>query len=760
MATKPGSLVSSIVQKASTCDQKLIDESIEKLSRKSADLKGEIYEFVKQNYVNFDLQVSTTVALEQRVQEARDEYQRIVARIEQDLSSRITKSCEGRKETESKLKATQSRIVFVQRLFDIYQAVESCRVDLKSGKYVSAAEHLSNADKSLSEIAKEGCEAKVFRALKSEYAMVMSDLTVQLQEKWQKFVTWSPKVIPSDPGLELLSSVELHVPLRSFQQDKRKEVIVAMKALSSAGVWEQRVEVFAQKLLRCIVKPVIVHASLQASLSKSKEEWVLCLSKISSAEGTSISQLYDSLLNVFSVVRHVVGKDFEKEWLGMVGQILCPEIEELVIANRLSTSIPRNSSELVEYEAVRTKAKWFEEELTKIGVVGDGKMCKMSEYASDVNVHFINQKNQDMLVKARSILKQPLHNTVTVTNPDPFSKLEEILPLPAPSNSNRDTDEEPGAFDIAQLNFVFPKCAVSKSVMEFMDHLYETLKECCHSTDPAAAMQIFCLARNMVDLFCAVLSSHHSEAISDLPRVAAVQHNNCMYLAHHLMTLGHQFHSRLPPPLNSQTTTFVDQVPLVRTLGVECFLAEMKKQSSCLLDFLKSFGSFSGVSRDSQREVVRRSLQMALLHISKLSKVYLEVLPVNIHHKSVGSLLNIFVAEVIRMVVSMEDIAADDATELHALLGIVLDKGPATLLLTAEEEASAESISTRCKNWEKLKKLTMVLNASLLEIVELWEGGKGCMAEDFSMSEVRGLIKALFRNTEHRASALNKITSS
>jgi centromere/kinetochore protein ZW10 len=749
--SKPGTLVSSIVQKVTTHDQKVIDESIEKLSKRSAHLKGELFELVKQHYVNFDLQVSTTVALEQRVQEARDEYQRIVRHIEQDLNTRISKSSEERAEKESRLKETQSRIAFVQRLFDIYQAVENSRTDLQCGKYVSAAEHLSSTIKSLSEIAKEGCDAKVFRALKTEHAMVMSDLTVQLQEKWQKFVSWSPKVIPSDPGLELLSRVELHVPSHQGQ-GQRKDVIVAMKVLASAGIWEQRAEVFARKLLLCIIKPLIVHNTLQATRSKSKDGLLLRLSKVSGPEGTSIPQLYETLLCVLSVVRLVVAKEYEREWLEVIGRILCPEIEELVIANRLSTSIPRNSSELEQYEAVRIRAKGFEEELVKMGMVEDGKMCKMSEYASDVNIHFVNQKNQDILVKARSILLQPLHNTVMVTNVDPFSKLEDIFPVP---DSDKITDEEPGqAFDIAQLNFVFPKCAVSRSVVDFVDHLYETLKECCHGSD---AVQGFCLARNMVDLFCAVLSSHHSAAIGELPRMAAVQHNNCMYLAHHLMTLGHQFHSRLPPPLNSQTTTFVDQVPLVRAMGVECFLAEMKKQQSCLLDFLKSFGSFSGVSRDSHRDIVRRSLQKALLHVSKLSKVYLEVLPINIHHKAVGSLLNILVSEVIRMIMSMEDMAADDATEIHALLSVVLEKAPKTLLLTSEEEV--DSISTYCNNWEKFQKLAVILNASLLEIVGLWEEGKEGVAMVFSVSEVRSLIKALFRNTEHRASALNKITS-
>lgn len=748
--------MSSIVQKAGTYDQKVINESVEKLSKKSSLLKGEIYELVKQQYVNFDTQASNTVALEQRVREVRFDYQRIATRIEQDLKGRITASCDKREEIEARLGETQGRIAVVQCLFDIFQEVESSRVDLLSGKYVSASEHLSNAAWSLDDMSKQGCEAQVFRALKSEHALAMSDLVLQLQEKWLKFVSWSPKVVPSKPSVEVLSCVELHMPVLSTpMDDHRSEVISAMKLLASAGVWEQRVKLFSQKLLHCVIKPLITHSCLKASHSTSKGEIVIRLSKLPDEKVTSIMQLYDELASFFAMIGHVVPQKYEKEWLHMIGGNLCPEIEELVIAHRLSTSIPRSSSELCEYEAIRTRTKAFEEEMARMGVCDAGKMCKMSEYTSNVNVHFISQKNQDLLVKARSILMRPLHETVTIHNKDPFLKLQQILPTPPdPSPDSDDTDN----FDIASLMFVFPRCAVSKVVQEFIDHLYQTLEECCQTTtDPSAAVQLFHLARSMVDLFCAVLSSHHSAAIAELPRAAALQHNNCMYLAHHLITLGHQFHSRLPPPLNSQNSTFIDQVPLVRGLGEECFLAEMRKQSSCLLEFLKSFGTFTGVSSDLLRPVVRQSLQRALLHTSTLSKVYLEVLPTSIHHKAVGSLLNVLVSEVVRMVLSMEDIAAADATELHASLNLVIDKGPSVLLLTTEE-ASTDSIASYCKNWERLKQLAVVLNASLLEIVALWDSGKGTLAKEFSVGEARGLIKALFRNTERRAAALSKIT--
>lgn len=766
MALKVGSLVSNIVQKAGTYDQKVIDESIERIAKKSNYLKGELFELVKQNYVEFDSYVSTTVALEQRVQEVKGEYQKIASRIEHDLDSRIAETFHKKEEIESKLKETESRIVLIQHLVDIYQGIEASRADVQAGKYTLAAERLSNASTSLSHLAEGGCDALVFRALKSEQAIVVSDLTVQLEDEWQKFITWSPKVVPGEPSLDVLSSVKLLMPvLSSVQEDQMKELVGAMKLLSSLGIWEKRVRLFSHKILKLIIKPLIVHGSLRISQASNKGQVVLSMSK-SETDGTSIVKLYDMLLCVFQVISRVVVQDYRKEWLKMVGDVVCPEVVELVVAHRLSTSIPRTLSELEDYEAIRAKTEEFETAVEGMGLVEGGRMRKMSGYANDINTHFVMQKSQDMLVKARSILMRPIHDTIVTssTDLDPVLKLKEILSGTTLSHETDSRDvpvmDELYSSDISSLSFKFPCCSVSKSVQDYVNHLYLTLKECANSTNAASGLQLFHVARNMVDLFCAVLPTYHSSSISEFPRVAAVQHNNCMYLAHYLITLGHQFYSRLPPPLNQQSSTFVDYVPIVRKLGEECFSAEMKKQSACVLGYLKPFGSFAKVSSDNQREIVWQSMQAAVFQISKLSKIYYEVLPAHMHREAVGRVLDVFMSEVIRMVLSMEDITAADASELHALLNMVVSKASQVLLLTQEEDDQTDSVSKSCKSWKKLRSLSVVLNASMLEIVDLWGSSKGQLAREFSVGEVRSLVKAIFRNTDRRAAALNKITMS
>lgn len=62
------------------------------------------------------------------------------------------------------------------------------------------------------------------------------------------------------------------------------------------------------------------------------------------------------------------------------------------------------------------------------------------------------------------------------------------------------------------------------------------------------------------------------ENLLKFPHLAAIQHNNCMYLAHHLLTLGHHFRTHLPEPHSEGIATFVDMVPGFKKLGELTFL--------------------------------------------------------------------------------------------------------------------------------------------------------------------------------------------
>lgn len=68
-----------------------------------------------------------------------------------------------------------------------------------------------------------------------------------------------------------------------------------------------------------------------------------------------------------------------------------------------------------------------------------------------------------------------------------------------------------------------------------------------------------------------------------------------MYLAHHLLSLAHEYRDRLPPHLQKHNVTYADLTSVLRSVGSECFLGHMKYQRNIILDILRESGELSRV---------------------------------------------------------------------------------------------------------------------------------------------------------------------
>lgn len=71
---------------------------------------------------------------------------------------------------------------------------------------------------------------------------------------------------------------------------------------------------------------------------------------------------------------------------------------------------------------------------------------------------------------------------------------------------------------------------------------------------------------------------------------SALFHNNCMYLAHHLLTLAHEYRDRFSKNVQKYNLTFADQVTVLRDAGSQCFLEHMKYQRNIIFDIIKDSG--------------------------------------------------------------------------------------------------------------------------------------------------------------------------
>lgn len=63
-----------------------------------------------------------------------------------------------------------------------------------------------------------------------------------------------------------------------------------------------------------------------------------------------------------------------------------------------------------------------------------------------------------------------------------------------------------------------------------------------------------------------------------------------MYLAHHLLTLAHEYRDKFPKNLHKLNLTFSDQVTIFREVGSQYFLEHMKYQKNIIFDIIKDSG--------------------------------------------------------------------------------------------------------------------------------------------------------------------------
>lgn len=63
-----------------------------------------------------------------------------------------------------------------------------------------------------------------------------------------------------------------------------------------------------------------------------------------------------------------------------------------------------------------------------------------------------------------------------------------------------------------------------------------------------------------------------------------------MYLAHHLLTLIHEYRDRFSSNLQRLNLSLADQVVILRDVGSQCFLEHMKFQRNIIFDIIKDSG--------------------------------------------------------------------------------------------------------------------------------------------------------------------------
>ncbi|KAM6969934.1 LOW QUALITY PROTEIN: centromere/kinetochore protein zw10 homolog [Aplochiton taeniatus] len=793
------SFVAEVLASSGKLEKEDLSSKISKLSRKVEETKEEVCDMINKRYNEFLPSLQGAEGLMNQTDEVSKEMDALKMCIESEVQQNLQVAVSEYAKLKQQLERNTSVIAMLRHLEEFHNAMEDFHKALLEKKYVKAAKELEKGRASADALkAWKGSELPLLRALSSELTVQRENLIYHLGDEWKRLVVW--KLPPakgerlsrlvlkgpvyhvahdcvSDPVPELSDmksflKTELHLTLGATKDEGPSppaQLACVLQALAIQGELQHKIKLFSQVLLKNMLKPLVMYPSLSVTASEQQQEGTtLSLQCVESSEEHSTpSQVYTKVTVVLKTLHtHLLDVSVgEKRVSVILGDLMWEEMSHCIIHQCLLYSIPTNSSQLENYNVVIKETEEFEKSLKEMQYLG-GDSTELLKYARDVNCHFASKKCKDVIVAARKLMTSEMHNTVKIT---PLSN-PSIPKLPNAGKGDKGKPEAKKLLprgeatlenekQLGARTLCLPTCRISESVQQLMDLALHTLSEAVGSSSQCAA-QLFYTVRNIFQLFYDVVPTYHKENLLKFPHLAAVQHNNCMYIAHHLLTLGHQFRPHLPPPLSEGPATFVDLVPVFRKLGAQCFLAQLNVQRAEMLERLSTARNFSNLDGEENYSVASKAVRQVIHQLKRLGTVWQDVLPVNIYCKAMGTLLNTAISELISKIMMLEDISTEDGEHLHTLCQTIIEEGPLVFIPLPEENKNKryqEEVPVYVRKWATFKELVIVLRANLQEIVDRWAEGKGPLALEFSSSEMKSLIRALFQNTERRAIALTKI---
>ncbi|KAM9299225.1 centromere/kinetochore protein zw10 homolog [Gastrophryne carolinensis] len=770
------SFVTEVLANSGRLEKEDLGTKISRLSRRVEEVKGEVCDMMNKKYDEFLPSLQSAEDLVTQVNSLNKDVDLLKMRIENEVQSDLKVAISEFTELKQQLEKNTLILGVLQQLQEFNSAIEKYNCALAERNYICAAEQLEKAQSCLKILkSRKGSELKVLKALGIELTVQKQNMLYHLGEEWQKLAVWKLPPTKDYSSLEMVLKTELHLCTLPSDDDSVSGPILGsvLQAFAVLGELNTKLKFFSQLLLNYILKPLVTFPSLHV-LVESQAPGVILRFECTKTdlEHPTPTQVFMKLKLVLELLhKHLLGVPVEKTegkeeskvvLAEVLGDLIWEEISETIIKDCLVYSIPTNSSKLEQYEEVINATEEFENALKGMRYL-KGDATELLKYARNVNAHFASKKCQDVIVTARNLMTSEIHNTVKIT---PDSKVT-VPKLPNPGGQKvkgeKSPSHEPSVLDnevkLSQHTFSLPACRISESVEKLMNLAYQTLSEATASNAPCS-IQLFYTVRNIFHLFYDVVPTYHKENLQKLPQLSAIHHNNCMYIAHHLLTLGHQFRYHLPAPLSDGAATFVDMVPGFRRLGTEAFLAQMRTQKEELLDRLSNARSFRNMEDEENYNAAHKAIRQVIHQLSRLGKIWQDVLPVAIYCKAMGTLLNTAITEMISKMIALEDISTEDGERLYTLCRTMIEEGPPVFTPMPEEGKNKkfqEEVPVYVQKWMKFKELMIILQANLQEIVDRWADGKGPLATEFSTNEVKNLIRALFQNTERRAAALARI---
>jgi len=730
---------------------------LSELKQKIAFAKEEVYALINKHYKSVTSLLSEFAAFDtdfQQIAQQWNEVNRILShKGENSIYSLLLNTQTEYTSIANKIKQNETLLSLLTTVDDVNKMFSLFDKEIAERHFIQASLAILHISKLLSELHRtlersiKGLPS-IIKLLSKEYETRMSLLESNLHQLFSNSIRVSESEIvisTLSDGISLTKEIFPILQKLNFLDKKLSDVCQRICPLLKRLTEDTSIEIVTS--FNTVTQSA--HFVMFAADSKQRDG-----AKYKKNNRDQVATMYKNIILLFEFLKENFGSsvDTDKDEkppdvCKLLSNYLLPQLTEIIIHNCLAKFIPEQTKELIQYQHIIELTSEFESKLESLGYIQEDAR-PLSAYAKNVDEHFAHKKRKSLLSRARELMLNEDHNTVEIV------EYTERTPIDDHVVSTVVNDI---VFD--ESIWRLPKCRVRITTTKIMELAHEALEEACHST-AAGAENLYSGVRDMFDMFRSVVPIYHKYNFATVPQLALLFHNDCMYLAHHLLTLAHYYKPRLPEPLN-QRVTFVDMVPLFRSLGIEYFRSQMKKQEEMVKENLLSAGGLADTQKETRYNAVELSFKKVIHQLTILNKLWKDVMPQEMFNQSLGHIVSIIVDYLISELEKLQDISEKETIALEKLFKMLFHF-EALFQLTWTEDRGTNSqtrqipITVYVPHWSKFKQLTELLGMSLVSIVELWNNDT-LHSVGFTKQEIISLIKAIFSDTEIRRERLKEL---
>ena len=309
------------------------------------------------------------------------------------------------------------------------------------------------------------------------------------------------------------------------------------------------------------------------------------------------------------------------------GSSLCHLLQSCM-QTLLPEDLPLTASQLQEVQKNFTA---FEREILSIGISRDVNIwdSALAKYINSLDQLDAARRKNSLLGKAREAMLGDYLNSVLVDNTNVFVDVDNLTGSPTQDDRDDPFGQKSAVYNLEKMSI----SACAKTIVMFAHDALSEMKNC---TDLGKTS----IWRSVMDLFLlfrAMIPSIHKKKIMTMPHVAMLHYNDCLYICHNLMILGHMYGQYLPHRQSDNLNTLMEMLrmaPAFRSMAGEVYVSEIRKQHKEIQNLLQDIDEENPTSRAS--EIAK---QGTAIHLSRLAKVWSDILGKETLNQTLGLLI-------------------------------------------------------------------------------------------------------------------------